>query len=158
MSDKVIASEGNIVDINTQKVIGKHSGLTKYTIGQRRGLNIGGTNDRMFVVGKNLEKNILYVALGEDNDYLFSDSCIIDRVNFNIPERPINCKAKFRYHAPDYPVGLEYLDNGDVLVKYDKIKAVTPGQACVFYDGDKCIGGGIIKTVCKENKKIWYIL
>ncbi len=149
---------GDIIDIETQKVVGKHIGLMYYTIGQRRGLDIGGTNDRMFVVGKNLEKNVLYIALGENNEYLFSDSCIIDTVNFNTTERPVQCSAKFRYRAPDYPVSLEYLDNGEILVKYDKVKSVTPGQACVFYDGDKCIGGGIIKTVCKNQQKIWYIL
>ena len=129
-----------------------------YTIGQRRGLDVGGTMDRMFVVGKNLKDNILYVALGEDNEYLFSDSCIIDTVNFNTDERPDKCTAKFRYRAPDYPVELEYLDNGEILVKYDRVKSVTPGQACVFYQGDKCLGGGIIKTVCKDDKKLWYIL
>lgn len=158
MNDKVISKDGDIVDIDTNKVLGKHKGLTKYTIGQRRGLDIGGSSDRVFVVGKNVEKNILYVALGETNDYLMSDSCIIDTVNFNCSERPIKCTAKFRYRAVEYPVELEYLDDNEILVKYEKIKSVTPGQACVFYDGDKCIGGGIIKTVCKDNEKIWYIL
>ncbi len=149
---------GDVVDINTNKIVGKHIGLMYYTIGQRRGLDIGGTQDRMFVVGKNIEKNILYVALGEDNEYLISDSCIIDTINFNTTDRPTNCTAKFRYRAPDYPVTLEYINDNEILVRYNNIKAVTPGQACVFYDGDKCIGGGIIKTVCKDNKKIWYIL
>ena len=149
---------GDVVDINTNKIVGKHIGLMYYTIGQRRGLDIGGTQDRMFVVGKNIEKNILYVALGEDNEYLISNSCIIDTINFNTTDRPTNCTAKFRYRAPDYPVTLEYINDNEILVRYNNIKAVTPGQACVFYDGDKCIGGGIIKTVCKDNKKIWYIL
>ncbi len=149
---------GDIINIETNEVLGKHIGLMYYTIGQRRGLDIGGTLDRMFVVGKNLEKNILYVALGEDNPYLISDSCIIDTVNFNTEERPTKCTAKFRYRAKDYPVTLEYLENGEILVKYDAVKSVTPGQACVFYDQEKCIGGGIIKTVCKDGKKIWYVL
>ena len=149
---------GDIVDIDTNKVIGKHIGLMYYTIGQRRGLDVGGTDDRMFVVGKNLKDNILYVAIGEDNPYLYSDSCIIDTVNFNCSERPTKCTAKFRYRASDYPVELEYLDNGEIRVSYDNIKAVTPGQACVFYDGEKCLGGGIIKEVCKNQEKLWYIL
>ena len=129
-----------------------------YTIGQRRGLEVGGTTERLFVVGKNLQDNVLYVALGEDNPYLYSDSCIIDTVNFNCEERPLKCSAKFRYRANDYPVTLEYLDNGEIKVKYDAVKSVTPGQACVFYDGEKCLGGGIVKTVCKDDKKLWYIL
>lgn len=149
---------GDIVNIETKQIVGKHQGLMYYTLGQRRGLDVGGTEERMFVVGKSLEKNILYVALGDENNYLCSDSCIIDTVNFNTEERPVHCTAKFRYRAQDYPVELEYLENGEIFVKYDRIKSVTPGQACVFYDGEKCLGGGIIKTVCKEGKKIWYIL
>lgn len=149
---------GDIVNIETDEVVGKHIGLMYYTIGQRRGLDVGGMEGRMFVVGKSLEKNVLYVAIGNKTDYLLSDSCIIDTVNFNTEIRPNHCTAKFRYRAQDYPVTLEYLDDDKILVSYDSIKSVTPGQACVFYDGEKCIGGGIIKTVCKEGEKIWYIL
>lgn len=149
---------GDIVDIETNKILGRHIGLMYYTIGQRRGLEVGGTKERLFVVGKNMERNILYVALGQKTDYLLSDSCIIEMANFNTNQRPIHCTAKFRYRADDYPVELKYLDNGEILVKYNSIKSVTPGQACVFYDGEKCLGGGIIKTVCKDEKKIWYIL
>jgi len=158
MNNKSNNKKGHIVNIDTNEIIGEHNGLTYYTIGQRRGLDIGGNNDRMFVVGKNIDKNILYVALGSNNDYLISDSCIIDNVNFNITERPSKCSAKFRYRSQEYPVTLEYLDDKKILVKYDKIKSITPGQACVLYSSDKCIGGGTIKTICKDNKKIWYIL
>lgn len=150
--------KGKIVNIETNEVLGEHIGLMYYTIGQRRGLDIGGNNERLFVVGKDLNKNILYVALGEDNEYLYSNSCIIDNINFNCEIRPKTCTAKFRYRAKDYPVELEYLDNQEILVKYDNIKSVTPGQACVLYDGDKCIGGGIIKEVRKNNEKLWYLL
>ena len=150
--------EGNIIDINTNKILGKHIGLMYYTIGQRRGLDVGGTTNKLFVVGKDLNKNILYVCEGENNEYLYSNSCIIDQVNFNTDVRPINCTAKFRYRQNDYPVKLEYLDNGDIKVIYDNVKAVTPGQACVFYDNEVCLGGGIIKEVQKNNKKLWYLL
>ena len=129
-----------------------------YTIGQRKGLNIGGTKEKMFVVGKNLDKNILYISYGEDNEYLISDSCLVDTVNFNCDLRPNECTAKFRYRAKDYPVKLEYLDNGEIIVRYDGVKSVTPGQACVFYQGDICLGGGIIKEVRKNNEKLWYLL
>ena len=158
INNKLGNNSGNIIDITTNKIIGKHDGLTKYTIGQRKGLNIGGTKDRMFVVGKNIDNNILYVAEGDDNDYLKSNSCIIENMNFNIDERPINTTARFRYRGPLYPVTLEYLENNKIIVKYDDVKAVTPGQVCVLYQDNQCIGGGIIKTVCKDNKKIWYIL
>ena len=148
---------GNVVDIDTNKVIGTHIGLMYYTIGQRRGLNIGGSKERMFVVGKDLEKNILYISYG-NSEYLISDSCIIDTVNINCDERPVKCSAKFRYRQPDNDVELEYLEDGNILVKYPQgVKSVTPGQACVLYDKDKCIGGGIIKEVRKNNQKIWYL-
>ena len=150
--------KGKIVNIETNEVVGEHIGLMYYTIGQRRGLDVGGTTDRMFVVGKNLDKNILYIALGDENEYLKSDSCIIDTINFNTKDRPTNCTAKFRYRGPDYPVTLEYLENNEIRVRYHDVKAVTPGQACVLYQGEECIGGGIIKTVCKDDEKIWYIL
>ena len=148
---------GDVIDIDTNKKIGTHIGLMYYTIGQRRGLNIGGSKDRMFVVGKDLNKNILYISYG-NTDYLISDSCIIDTVNINCDDRPTKCSAKFRYRQPDSDVELEYLDDGSILVKYPQgVKSVTPGQACVLYDKDRCIGGGIIKEVRKNNEKLWYL-
>lgn len=148
---------GNIVNIDTNEVIGKHIGLMNYTIGQRKGLNIGGTDDRMFVVGKNLEKNILYICIGEDNDYLVSTSAVVNNINYLGEKKLINCTAKFRYRQEDIPVELEWLEN-EIIVKYPQgVKRVTPGQACVFYDGEICLGGGIIKEVRKNNQKLWYL-
>lgn len=149
---------GDIIDIETNEKIGEHIGLMYYTIGQRKGLNIGGNSSRMFVVGKNLKENVLYVAFGDENEYLYSDSCIIDNVNFISDERPEKCSAKFRYRQKDNDVILEYLDNNEILVKYpNKVKSVTPGQACVLYLGEECLGGGIIKEVRKNNEKVWYL-
>ena len=149
---------GNIVNIETNEILGTHNGLMYYTIGQRRGLNLGGNLDRMFVVGKNVKENILYVADGDENEYLYSDSCIIDQVNFISDERPTKCSAKFRYRQKDNDVELEYLNNNEILVKYFQgVKSVTPGQACVLYLGDECIGGGVIKEVRKNGKKVWYL-
>lgn len=151
------AMPGEVIDIDTNEIIGKHNGLMYYTIGQRRGLDIGGNKDKMFIVGKNLDKNVLYVAFG-DNDYLYSTSCIVDNLNFNCDLKPTKCSAKFRYRQEDIDVEVEYLNNEEILVKYDKVKAVTPGQACVLYYNDICIGGGIIKEVRKNDKKLWYLL
>ena len=149
---------GVVVDIENNKVVGKHEGLMYYTIGQRKGLNIGGNSDKMFVVGKNLEKNILYVAFGSDNEYLKSDSCLVYNMNFISDLRPTNLTAKFRYRQADIPVKVEYLNDFEIIVRYDNVKAVTPGQACVLYLGDICLGGGIIKEVRRENVKLWYLL
>ena len=149
---------GDVIDIETNEKVGEHIGLMYYTIGQRKGLNIGGNKERMFVVGKNLDKNILYVSFGDDNKYLLSNSCLIDTVNFNCDLRPDKCTAKFRYRQEDHDVNLEYLDNGEIIVHYNDVKSVTPGQACVFYDGEKCLGGGIIKEVRYNGEKLWYLL
>lgn len=149
---------GNIVNIETNNIVGKHDGLTKYTIGQRKGLNIGGASGRLFVVGKSIEKNILYVALGDNNEYLYSSSCIITNVNFNCSLRPDKCSAKFRYRSNDIEVQLNYLNDGTIEVKYDNVKGVTPGQVCVFYIGNMCIGAGIIEIVKKNNKRLWYLM
>ena len=149
---------GNVVNIETNEIIGKHIGLMNYTIGQRKGLNIGGTDDKMFVVGKDLKKNILYICLGEDNDYLISTSCIVDNINYLGEKRIKKCTAKFRYRQQDIPVELEWINDSEVLVKYPQgVKSVTPGQACVFYNEEECLGGGIINEVRKEGKRVWYL-
>lgn len=152
------SKKGEVIDIDSMTKVGEHIGLMYYTIGQRRGLNIGGNTSRLFVVGKNIEKNILYVSLNEDKNYLESNSAILEQVSFNCDIRPTKCNGKFRYRAKEYPIKLEYLDNNEVIVYYDSIYSVTPGQICAFYLEDKCIGGGIIKTVRKDNEKLWYLL
>ena len=157
LSNYLPHQEGDIIDIDSNSIIGKHYGLMYYTIGQRKGLDIGGNDKRLFVVGKNLDKNILYVSLGDDTKYLYSNSCIVDNLNFNTDLRPTKCNAKFRYRQEDIPVEITYLEN-EIIVKYDNIKSVTPGQACVLYVDDICIGGGIIKEVHKDNEKLWYLL
>jgi tRNA-specific 2-thiouridylase len=139
-------------------VIGNHIGLMHYTIGQRKGLNIGGNEDRIFVVGKDLDKNVLYIAHGDNNKYLYSNSAVIEDVNWISDNKPTKCTAKFRYRQMDNDVEIEFIDSTNILVKYpQKIKAVTPGQACVFYLGDECLGGGIIKEVRLDNEKLWYV-
>ena len=138
---------GNIVNIDTGEILGKHIGLMYYTIGQRRGLNIGGTKDRTFVVKKDLDKNILYVAVGDDNKYLYSSTAIIEEFNYLTDKRPSKCTCKFRYRQSDIDINVKYLDNNNLLLSYKGSKAVTPGQFCVLYDKDICLGGGIIKEV-----------
>ncbi len=150
-------NKGDIVDVKTNQVIGQHNGLSFYTIGQRRGLNIGGTEGKTYVVGKDMDKNILYIAMGDDNEYLMSDACLVSNFNYLGDEKIIDCKAKFRYRQQEIDVKLEWLDNNQVIVHYDNVKSVTPGQACVIYVDDKCLGGGIISEVRKNNEKLWYL-
>ncbi len=113
---------------------------------KERGLNIGGTKDRTFVV-KDLDKNILYVAVGDDNKYLYSSTAIIEEFNYLTDKRPSKCTCKFRYRQSDIDINVKYLDNNNLLLSYKGSKAVTPGQFCVLYDKDICLGGGIIKEV-----------
>ncbi len=149
---------GKIIDIATGNVIGNHTGLMNYTIGQRRNVGISGYPEKHFVVGKNVKDNILYIGFGEDNTYLYSDACIIEDVNFISPTNPSFCTAKFRYRGPDVEVILEYLEDNKILVKYPStVKAVTPGQACVLYLGEQCLGSGIIKEIYKNNEKLEYL-
>lgn len=149
---------GDILNVETKEKIGTHTGLMNYTIGQRRNVGISGNLERHYVCGKDVEKNILYVAFGDDNAYLMSDACLIEDVNFLSEARPQNCSAKFRYRGEDNEVTLEYLSDGNILVKYPHLaKAVTPGQACVLYSGEECLGSGIIKEVFKNGQKLWYL-
>lgn len=149
---------GDIVNIETKKVIGRHNGLMNYTIGQRRNVGLSGDLERHYVCGKNVKDNILYVAFGDDNKYLLSDECLINDINFISAIHPTFCTAKFRYRDTDHPVSLEYLEDNTIRVKFQEpVKAVTPGQACVLYLGEECLGSGFIKKVRKDNQDLWYL-
>ena len=132
-------------------------GLMNYTIGQRKNVGLSGDEQRHYVCGKDTKKNILYVAFGE-SEYLYSDECTVDNVNFISSKRPSFCTCKFRYRGEDHPCALEYLENNKIKVIYKgKAKSVTPGQACVFYDGEECLGCGFIDEVFKDGEKLWYL-
>lgn len=148
---------GLIINIEKNEILGYHDGLMYYTIGQRKGLEIGGHKEKLYVVGKNIKKNILYVAYGKDNEFLNSDEAIIEKVNWLAKERPLKCQAKFRYRQPDLAVKLTFLNDKTVKVNYHHQRAVTPGQACVFYLNEQCLGGGTIKEIRKNNQKLWYL-
>ncbi len=157
ISNYLKPNPGEIIDVETKKVIGTHSGLMNYTIGQRRNVGLSGHTQRHYVCGKNVDKNILYVAFGE-SEYLYSDSCILENVNFISSDYPSFCTAKFRYRGEDHPINIEYLDNNELKVSYPGLaKSVTPGQACVLYLGEECLGCGFIKQVFKDNEELWYI-
>ncbi len=147
------ANPGNMVTMDG-KVIGKHDGLMYYTIGQRKGLSIGGldgyANEPWFCIGKDLKNNNLLIGQGFHHPYLYSNRCIASDLNF-ICDKPVEGKlyqAKFRYRQEDNDVFIKYLEDGQMEVIYDQtVRAVTPGQAVVLYDGEVCLGGGIIDKV-----------
>ena len=145
------ACPGDMVDEHGRK-IGRHDGLMYYTLGQRRGLGIGGRSDgsgeSWFVIGKDLQRNLLIVQQGEHEE-LYSLSLTVDRLNI-IPREELpksfECMAKFRYRQPDQPVHVELRDGGAFVCFGEPQRAVTPGQWCVLYRGDECLGGGPIET------------
>jgi len=141
-------------------VVGEHIGLMYYTIGQRKGLGIGGAGDAWFVMGKNVAENILIVGQGFENDYVYANEAIVTDVNW-IPsdhfEGLYSCTAKFRYRQKDVPVEIRWLDTTTVKVRcLEPIRAITPGQAAVFYDGEICLGGGFVNEVFMNGEKRQY--
>lgn len=158
MEENIKTVPGDIINIETKEVIGKHKGLSFYTIGQRRGLDIGGTSGRTYVVGKDTIKNILYIAIGDTNEYLMSDECIVENLNLISYHHPTFLTAKLRYRSKEIPVEIEYLENNEARIKYHEGGAgVTPGQTCALYLGEECIGGGTIKEIRKNNERLWYL-
>lgn len=165
LSEFLPAMGGNIVTADG-RIVGKHSGLMYYTIGQRSGLGLGGNQSSCapwFVVGKNLQKNELIVEQGYDSDLLYASSLDASEVSFftGLPsnDTTIHCTAKFRYRQPDVAVTMNYNKaNNTVHVEFDELaRAVTPGQAIVFYDGEECLGGAIIDKAYRGNHQLQLI-
>lgn len=148
--------EGNIIDIETKEVIGRHDGVYYYTIGQRKGFKVGGSRGPYFCVGKNVYKNELYLATKNDHEWLYSDSCHVKDFNFMFrPETGVfKAIAKFRYRQCDNNVTVRIIDDTNIMIEFDEhIKAVTKGQQAVVYMGDVMIGGGVIDEVYLNGKE-----
>ena len=155
------AQPGNMVTLD-HKILGKHDGLMYYTIGQRKGLGIGGLNeydnDAWFVIGKNLKTSELLVGQGYYNPYLMSNRLIATDLNliYDDLEENNTYGAKFRYRQQDVPVTVKKLADNKIEVFYEPTRAVTPGQAVVFYDGEVCLGGAIIDKVYMNEEERMY--
>lgn len=139
-------------DIVTQdgKVVGRHHGVYFYTLGQRRGLGIGGSADgngeRWFVLGKDVANNRLIVSQGED-DILFKDGLVTEGFNFitPAPAKEFDCEVRIKHRQPLQRAHLSVLDNGDTRIVFnEKQRAIAEGQYAVVYYGDICLGGGVI--------------
>lgn len=135
-------------------VVGRHDGLMYYTLGQRRGLGIGGCGDgrSWFVIGKDLEKNKLLVAQGEDHPMLYSTRSLCTGTTW-IGEEPLRegetlrCTCKFRYRQGDQAVDVTRDGDKLLITSLEPQRAVTPGQSAVLYQGEKCVGGAVVETV-----------
>ena len=160
LSQYLPAQPGNMETFDG-KVVGKHDGLMYYTIGQRHGLGIGGAGEPWFAIGKDLKRNVLYVGQSFHNEKLYSTSITAVNVSW-VSDRDkstsFECTAKFRYRQADNQVRVELLEDQKVRVVFkEPIRAVTPGQAVVFYNGDECLGGGTIDEVYKNDAKLTYV-
>jgi tRNA-specific 2-thiouridylase len=161
LKNYIPAQDGVIVDINTGKEIGTHTGVYYYTLGQRRGLGIGGLKDypenkRWYVCKKDVVNNILYVANDDEDEHLKSDKITLTDVNFINEElksgTPLN--VKLRYRQKDLPATYYKNKDGAYLLFPKPYLAVTPGQAAVFYIDEVCLGGAIIGDLFYKGKKI----
>ncbi|WLP85620.1 tRNA 2-thiouridine(34) synthase MnmA [Mycoplasma seminis] len=159
LQNYIPAQEGDTIDITTGKKVGRHVGCFYYTIGQRKGLNLGGMSEPYYVCGHDVQKNILYVAPNSRPEYLISNNLIASDLTLNNQDFDINnLSAKFRYRQKDIKVNVEFLDDRKIRVFYPEgSSAVTPGQQVVLYDGDKCIGGAIIDEIYMDDVKKDYI-
>ncbi|OOR99587.1 tRNA 2-thiouridine(34) synthase MnmA [Haemophilus paracuniculus] len=150
------AQPGDIITTEGQ-VVGRHDGLMYHTLGQRKGLGIGGvkglSEDPFYVVEKDLINNVLIVAQGHDNSALLSTGLIAKQLHW-VDRQPITqnlrCTVKTRYRQTDIACEIQPIDEDTIRVIFDEPQiAVTPGQSAVFYQGEICLGGGVIEEQLK---------
>lgn len=145
------ANEGEIRTLD-EKRVGTHMGSAYFTLGQRKGLGLGGEGEPWFIVKKDTTNNILYVARGDDHPALYARTLYAENptwISGAAPEFPYKCHAKIRYRQADQmctitPDGA----SGNLRVDFDEPqRAIAPGQFAVFYQGDVCLGGAVIRRV-----------
>ena len=152
LSNYLPMKSGDIIDVTTKQKVGTHQGVMYYTIGQRKGLDIGGIGP-FFVVGKDVYQNELYVVDANHQDLLYATSCLVTGINW-LADRtlPMQCHAKFRYRQADNDVELVLNEDGTLTALFPEgIRSITPGQEAVFYDGDVMFVGGKIEKVYKNG-------
>ncbi|MBS4166903.1 tRNA-specific 2-thiouridylase MnmA [Neochlamydia sp. AcF65] len=150
LSQYIAYRPGNFETLEGQ-VIGTHDGVAYYTIGQRRGMGIGGQGEPWFVVGKDLERNVVYIERGAHHPALFCDELIACEASWvsphGRPTLPLACRAKVRYRQTDQACTIMTETDKQLKVVFDvPQRAVTPRQSIVFYEGNKCLGGAIIQS------------
>ena len=151
LSHYLPAQPGDMVTVDGQKV-GRHIGLMYYTLGQRRGLGIGGSGDgrRWFVVKKDLENNVLVVQQGEDSPLLYTHEAEGDQLTWLAGHPPIqdgvplDCQVRLRHRQPLQACRLTLEGDTAHMTFPEAQRAVTPGQSAVFYQGQVCLGGAIV--------------
>ena len=158
LSQYLPAQQGRI-ETPEGKYLGDHDGLMYYTMGQRQGLKIGGRKDSngepWFVAAKDLTQNTLIVVQGFDHPLLFADQLTginVHWISGEIPNIPLNCKAKIRYRQQDQTCTITTLEKNHCNVVFETPqRAITAGQSIVFYQGEECLGGAIISNSITNN-------
>ena len=150
LSNYVIFEDGNFETLSGE-VVGRHTGASYYTIGQRKGLRLGGQGEPWFVVGKDITRNVVYVERGEFHPALYSDCLTATDLEFTLGEfnrlLPFRCSAKIRYRQKDQSCTISKIENGKIWVEFDEAqRAITPRQSIVFYEGENCFGGAMIES------------
>lgn len=151
---RYLPAQPGIIETAEGEEIGKHEGLMYHTLGQRKGLHIGGKKEHgdepWYVVDKDVERNVLIVGQGADHERLYSKGLIanqlhwVDRMTITEPQKVV---VKTRYRQTDIPCTLVPVSDDEIRVEFDEPqKAVTPGQSAVFYRDEVCLGGGIIES------------
>lgn len=141
------------------KTLGKHLGIAFYTIGQRKGLKIGGqkegTGNPWFVVKKDVLTNTIYVTQEASQSQLYQSSLLATQVSWideKPPSFPYHCQAKIRYRQEEQPCKIEKIEDDKILVSFfNPQRAITPRQSIVFYEGSLCLGGALIEKAIEEN-------
>ncbi len=159
LKEFLLAQPGDIETPNGKKV-GRHDGVIYYTLGQRKGLNIGGLQDHSeqawYVLDKDVKRNALIVGQGHDHPLLFSNKIICNNMHWvseTAPNVPITLGSKMRYRQPDQVCTLTKIDNENYQVEYEvPQRANTPGQSVVFYQDEVCLGGGTIDSITIGEK------
>lgn len=146
---KNLALKSGVIKTTKGNVIGMHKGLELYTIGQRHGIEIGGGKEPFYVVKKDTKRNELWVAQGKDNKALFSTRAIVCSMHWlhGNPPHSKHMLVQIRYRQKAIPALLQESKSNSYEVLFDaKQRAVTPGQVCAFYEGNECLGSGIIES------------
>jgi len=154
LSQYLKAQPGDIMTIDGQ-VIGQHQGLMFHTLGQRQGLGIGGVKGYpeapWYVLHKDLENNVLYVGQQHSHPWLLSTRLQANQLAWvagHPPQESCGLTAKIRYRQQDQLVKIEWLDQEQMILCFAQAqRAVTPGQSVVLYNGDVCLGGGMIQSM-----------
>ncbi len=157
LNQYIQAKQGYIVNLEGER-IGTHDGIAFFTLGQRKGLGLGGEGEPWFVVGKDIEKNELTVTRGVDHPALYSPGLVAREMNWFAgapPAMSFDCTAKSRYRQEDQPCHVTVTDEGGTgsEIRIDFVepqRALTPGQYAVLYLNEVCLGGGVIHQVIKN--------